>query len=29
EILENYGRSPFIPSETNNFSESTAGGHTV
>ncbi|KAF7077956.1 hypothetical protein CFC21_082448 [Triticum aestivum] len=28
EILENYGRSPFIPSETNNFSESTAGGHT-
>uniref|UniRef100_A0A0A9CZK4 Uncharacterized protein n=1 Tax=Arundo donax TaxID=35708 RepID=A0A0A9CZK4_ARUDO len=28
EILENYGRSPFIPSETNNFSESTAGQHT-
>ncbi|KQJ93222.1 uncharacterized protein LOC100833809 isoform X1 [Brachypodium distachyon] len=28
EILENYGRSPFIPSETNNFSESTAGEHT-
>ncbi|XP_062218151.1 uncharacterized protein LOC133918328 [Phragmites australis] len=27
EILENYGRSPFIPSETNNFSESTAGEH--
>ncbi|XP_062224130.1 uncharacterized protein LOC133922702 isoform X2 [Phragmites australis] len=28
EILENYGRSPFIPSETNNFPESTAGEHT-
>ncbi|XP_006646859.1 uncharacterized protein LOC102704209 isoform X1 [Oryza brachyantha] len=28
EILENYGRSPFIPSETNNFSESTPGEHT-
>jgi len=27
EILENYGRSPFIPSE-NNFSESAAGEHT-
>ncbi|CAM0947085.1 unnamed protein product [Alopecurus aequalis] len=27
EILENYGRSPFIPPE-NNFSESTAGEHT-
>ncbi|KAM0930562.1 hypothetical protein ACQ4PT_000879 [Festuca glaucescens] len=27
EILENYGRSPFIPSESN-FSESTAGEHT-
>jgi hypothetical protein len=28
EILENYGRSPFIPSETNNFTELTAGEHT-
>jgi len=28
EILENYGRSPFIPSETNNFPESTTGEHT-
>ncbi|EEC72441.1 hypothetical protein OsI_05770 [Oryza sativa Indica Group] len=27
EILENYGRSPFIPSEPNNFSESTPGDH--
>lgn len=27
EILENYGRSPFIPSESN-FSESTPGEHT-
>ncbi|KAL6888633.1 hypothetical protein ACP4OV_009659 [Aristida adscensionis] len=28
EILENYDRSPFIPSDTNNFPESTAGEHT-
>ncbi|KAL5212250.1 hypothetical protein ABZP36_023097 [Zizania latifolia] len=28
EILENYGRSPFIPSEPNNFSEPTPGEHT-
>jgi len=28
EILENYGRSPFIPSEANNFPESTTGEHT-
>ncbi|KAG2655861.1 uncharacterized protein LOC120643153 isoform X1 [Panicum virgatum] len=28
EILENYGRSPFIPSETNNFPESITGEHT-
>ncbi|CAN6230257.1 unnamed protein product [Urochloa humidicola] len=28
EILENYGRSPFIPSEANNFQESAAGEHT-
>lgn len=28
EILENYGRSPFIPSDANNFPESTAGEHT-
>ncbi|KAK3152104.1 hypothetical protein QOZ80_2BG0154470 [Eleusine coracana subsp. coracana] len=28
EILENYGRSPFIPSDTNNFSEPTAGEQT-
>ncbi|XP_047086243.1 uncharacterized protein LOC124697737 isoform X1 [Lolium rigidum] len=28
EILENYGRSPFLPSEQNNFSDSTGGEHT-
>ncbi|XP_066321199.1 uncharacterized protein [Miscanthus floridulus] len=28
EILENYGRSPFIPSDANNFPESTTGEHT-
>ncbi|KAL6629801.1 hypothetical protein ACP70R_029566 [Stipagrostis hirtigluma subsp. patula] len=28
EILEGYGRSPFIGSETNNLPESTAGEHT-
>ncbi|KAG8058063.1 hypothetical protein GUJ93_ZPchr0002g24745 [Zizania palustris] len=28
EILENYGRSPFIPSEPNNFSEPSPGEHT-
>ncbi|KAF8677081.1 hypothetical protein HU200_046542 [Digitaria exilis] len=28
EILENYGRSPFIPPEANNFQEPAAGEHT-
>uniref|UniRef100_A0A453SNA2 Angiotensin-converting enzyme 2 n=1 Tax=Aegilops tauschii subsp. strangulata TaxID=200361 RepID=A0A453SNA2_AEGTS len=28
EVLENYGRSPFLSSEPNNFSDSTGGEHT-
>uniref|UniRef100_A0A0E0Q2C9 DYW domain-containing protein n=1 Tax=Oryza rufipogon TaxID=4529 RepID=A0A0E0Q2C9_ORYRU len=28
EILDNYGKSPFLPSEQNNFSDSTGGEHT-
>ncbi|XP_006656461.1 uncharacterized protein LOC102712089 isoform X1 [Oryza brachyantha] len=28
EILDNYGKAPFLPSEQNNFSDSTGGEHT-
>lgn len=28
EILDNYGKSPFLPSEQNHFSDSTGGEHT-
>ena len=28
EMIENYGKSPFLTSEPNNFSDSTGGEHT-